>query len=101
MSTNQLIEPNYYSMRYAPQWLRDEQKKQIEDFLNEIIDSPHYEDYAEPLLEVVAFGSDHDHNYDATIMQQYVTVTKNYDSFRGTNILGVSPEYSRILKDLG
>ena len=101
MSTNQLIEPNYYSMQYAPQWLRDEQRKQIEDFLNEIIDSPHYEDYAEPLLEVVAFGNDHDHNFNASVMRQYINVTRNYDSFRKTDILKVSPEFTRICEDIG
>ena len=32
MSTNQLVEPNYYSMAYSPQWLRDQQKEQVPSF---------------------------------------------------------------------
>lgn len=101
MSTNQLIEPNYYSMRYSPQWLREEQKAQIEDFLDEIQGSPHYEDYAEPLLEVVAFSSDTGYNYDADIMRQYTEVTRNYDLHRQTSVVKVSPEFTRIFQGLG
>ena len=101
MSTNQLIEPNYYSMQYAPQWLRDAQRVQIEEFLNEIGNSPHFTDYEEPLREVIAFGSDPDHVYNANIMRQYVEITRNYDAFRNQNILEVSPEFERICGDLG
>ena len=101
MSTNQLIEPNYYSMQYAPQWLRDAQRVQIEEFLNEIGNSPHFTDYEEPLREVIAFGADDKHVYDADIMRQYVDITSNYDIFRKQNILEVSPEFSRICADLG
>lgn len=99
MSTNQLIEPNYYSMQYAPQWLRDAQRKQIEEFLNEISNSPHYSDYAEPLMEVIHFSNDPEHAYDPDIMQDYVRVTQNYDYFRQKNILEVSPEFERILSE--
>ena len=101
MSTNQLIEPNYYSMQYAPQWLRDAQRVQIEEFLNEIGNSPHFTDYEEPLREVIAFSADDKHVYDANIMRQYVDITSNYDIFRKQNILEVSPEFSRICADLG
>ena len=100
MSTNQLIEPNYYSMQYAPQWLRDEQRKQIEEFLNEIGNSPHFTDYQEPLLEVIAFANDPDHTYNPAIMQQYVDITQRYDQFRGHSINRVSPEFGRIQQEL-
>jgi MoaA/NifB/PqqE/SkfB family radical SAM enzyme len=100
MSTNQLIEPQYYSMQYAPYWLREQQKQQIEKFLDEIKDSEHYPDYAEPLQEIIAFGSDPEHVYNPNIMRQYVEITQRYDRFRGDNILTVSPEFQQIKDDL-
>ena len=96
MSTNQLIEPNYYSMQYAPQWLRDAQRKQIEEFLIEIGNSPHFTDYEEPLREVIAFSNDSDHVYNPNIIKQYVSVTENYDVFRGHDIMSVAPEFERL-----
>ena len=96
MSTNQLIEPNYYSMQYAPQWLRDAQRKQIEEFLKEIGNSPHFTDYEEPLREVIAFSNDSDHVYNPNIIKQYVSVTENYDVFRGHDIMSVAPEFERL-----
>ena len=96
MSTNQLIEPNYYSMQYAPQWLRDAQRKQIEEFLKEIGNSPHFTDYEEPLREVIAFSNDSDHLYNPNIIKQYVSVTENYDVFRGHDIMSVAPEFERL-----
>ena len=96
MSTNQLIEPNYYSMQYAPQWLRDAQRKQIEEFLKEIGNSPHFTDYEEPLREVIAFSNDSDHVYNPNIIKQYVSVTENYDVFRGHDVMSVAPEFSRL-----
>ena len=86
MSTNQLIEPNYYSMQYAPQWLRDAQRKQVEEFLTEIGNSPHFTDYEEPLREVIAFSNDSDHVYNPNIIKQYVNVTESYDIFRGHDL---------------
>ena len=96
MSTNQLIEPNYYSMQYAPQWLRDAQRKQIEEFLTEIGNSPHFTDYEEPLREVIAFSNDSDHVYNPNIIKQYITVTENYDLFRGHDVMKVAPEFERL-----
>jgi len=96
MSTNQLIEPNYYSMQYAPQWLRDAQRKQIEEFLKEIGNSPHFTDYEEPLREVIAFSNDSDHVYNPNIIKQYVSVTENYDVFRGHDVMSVAPEFKRL-----
>lgn len=96
MSTNQLVEPSYYSMAHAPQWLRDEQKRQILEFLDEIKDSPHYEDYEEPLMEVIQFGEDPEHKYDPEYMRQYIKITENYDKFRGDDIMTVAPEFERI-----
>jgi MoaA/NifB/PqqE/SkfB family radical SAM enzyme len=96
MSTNQLIEPHYYSMQYAPQWLREQQKAQILEFLEEIKDSPHYPDYSEPLLEIIGFGEDPEHVYNPAIMEQYVRVTRNYDIFRGHDVRQVAPEFERI-----
>jgi len=101
MSSNQLIEPHYYSMANSPIWLREEQKRQILEFLNEIKDSPFYDDYEEPLMEVVAFGEDPTHVYDPARMREYVQVTENYDAYRKHNILDVSPEFVRIKQDLG
>ena len=100
MSTNQLVEPEYYSMAHSPQWLRDEQKQQILEFLDEIKDSPHFEDYEEPLMEALQFGEDSEHQYDAEHMRKYVEVTENYDKFRGHDIMQVAPEFERIKKDL-
>lgn len=100
MSTNQLVEPNYYSMAYAPQWLRDKQREQVEEFLNEIQNSPHYTDYEEPLREMVAFGADPEHRYNGDIMREYIQITRNYDKFRGQDILKVSPEFQRLSEGL-
>lgn len=100
MSSNQLIEPQYYSMAHSPLWLREEQEKQILSFLDSIKDSPHYEDYEEPLMEIVQFGKDSEHVYNPNIMQQYVNVTEGYDKFRGHDIHSVSPEFERIKNDL-
>ena len=96
MSTNQLIEPNYYSMQYAPQWLRDQQRQQVEEFLKEIGNSPHFTDYEEPLRELVAFSNDSDHVYNPNIIKQYVSVTEKYDLFRGHDVMKVAPEFSRL-----
>ena len=100
MSSNQLIEPNYYSMAHSPQWLREEQETQILQFLSEIKDSPHYEDYEEPLMEIVNFGKDPEHTYDREIMKQYVEVTENYDIFRGHDVMTVAPEFTKIKKEV-
>ncbi|MDA9302487.1 twitch domain-containing radical SAM protein [bacterium] len=100
MSTNQLIEPHYYSMAMSPQWLRDEQKAQVLEFLEEIKDSEHFEDYEDPLMEMVQFGEDREHKYDERRMRQYVAVTENYDKHRGHDIMTVAPEFERIKKDL-
>ena len=101
MSTNQLIEPHYYSMSNSPIWLREEQKRQVLEFLEEIKDSPFYNDYEEPLMEVVHFGEDPAHQYSPERMREYVRVTQNYDAYRKHNILDVSPEFVRIKQDLG
>ena len=96
MSTNQLVEPNYYSMAYAPDWLRQEQELKIMEFLNSIGNSPHFTDYEEPLLEVINFAKDPKHKYNEQIMRQYVEVTEKYDKFRGHDIMTVAPEFTRI-----
>jgi len=100
MSTNQLIEPHYYSMAHSPQWLRDEQEAQVLEFLESIRNSPHFTDYEEPLMEMVQFGKDPDHTYNAEIMKQYVSTTENYDIFRGHDVMSVSPEFKRIKNHL-
>ena len=100
MSTNQLVEPHYYSMAHSPQWLRDEQEAQVLEFLEEIKNSPHYEDYAEPLMEMVNFGKDSDHVYNPAIMKQYVEITNNYDIFRGHDVMSVAPEFKRIQDEI-
>jgi len=100
MSTNQLIEPHYYSMAHAPQWLKDEQEKQILEFLNSISNSPHLEDYEEPLMEIINFGKDPEHQYNPSIMKQYADITENYDIFRGHNVMDVAPEFKRIKDEL-
>jgi len=99
MSTNQLVEPAYYSMAHAPEWLKEQQREQILEFLKSIDNSPHFEQYEEPLMEVVNFSLDSEHKFDANIMQQYVKVTENYDRFRGHMVTKVSPEFERIKKD--
>lgn len=100
MSSNQLIEPEYYNMAYSPYWLREQQKEQILEFLEEIKDSPHFEDYEDPLMEIVQYGEDPEHKYDPEIMRKYVTVTENYDAFRNMDVRTVAPEFDRIKKDL-
>ena len=100
MSTNHLIEPRYYSMAYAPEWLKAAQREQILRLLEDIQDSPHFEDYEEPLMEVVKFGQDPEHQYDPKIIQQYVQVTENYDRFRGHDVMTVSPEFARLKSEL-
>lgn len=100
MSTNQLVEPAYYSMAHAPEWLKEEQREQILEFLKSIGNSPHFEQYEEPLMELVNFSLDPEHKYDANIMRQYVQITENYDRFRQHDITKVSPEFGRIKRDL-
>lgn len=100
MSTNQLIEPHYYSMAHSPLWLRKQQEEQILRFLDTIHNSPHFEDYEEPLMEIVNFGKDPEHEYNADRMREYVRVTENYDRFRGHNVLDVFPEFARIKSEL-
>ena len=96
MSSNQLVEPNYYSMAYAPDWLKWEQREQILEFLESIEDSPHFKQYEEPLMEIVNFSLDPKHKYDPKVIQQYIKVTENYDKHRGHDINKVSPEFSRL-----
>jgi MoaA/NifB/PqqE/SkfB family radical SAM enzyme len=100
MSTNQLIEPSYYSMAHSPQWLRDMQRDQVHEFLEEIKDSYYLEDFDEPLLEMVEFGEDKQHQYNEHFMRQYVQVTENYDAFRMHDVRKVFPEFDRIKRDL-
>jgi sulfatase maturation enzyme AslB (radical SAM superfamily) len=100
MSTNHLIEPHYYSMAHAPEWLKEQQRAGILEFLEEIKDSPHFEDYEEPLMEIVNFGLDKEHTYNSARMAQYVKVTENYDKHRGHNIMNVAPEFKRIKDEL-
>ena len=100
MSTNQLVEPAYYSMAHAPEWLKEEQRQQVLEFLETIKDSPHYEQYEEPLMEMVNFSLDSEHKYNSLVMRQYVTVTENYDKHRKHNVLSVSPEFTKIKNDI-
>ena len=100
MSTNQLVEPAYYSMAHAPEWLKEEQREQILEFLKSIGNSPHFEQYEEPLMELVNFSLDPEHKYNANIMRQYVKVTENYDKHRKHLVTKVSPEFERIKRDL-
>ena len=100
MSTNQLVEPAYYSMAHAPEWLKEEQREQILEFLKSIDNSPHFEQYEEPLMELVNFSLDPEHKYNANIMRQYVQVTENYDKHRKHLVTKVSPEFERIKRDL-
>ena len=100
MSTNQLIEPHYYSMAHAPEWLKQEQEKQILEFLSSIGNSPHLEDYEEPLMEIINFGKDPEHQYNPAIMKQYVDITENYDKFRMHDVMKVAPEFKRIKDEL-
>jgi len=100
MSTNQLVEPAYYSMAHAPEWLKEEQREQILEFLKSIDNSPHFEQYEEPLMELVNFSLDPEHKYDADIMRQYVQVTENYDKHRKHLVTKVSPEFERIKRNL-
>jgi MoaA/NifB/PqqE/SkfB family radical SAM enzyme len=100
MSTNQLVEPAYYSMAHAPEWLKEEQREQILEFLKSIGNSPHFEQYEEPLMELVNFSLDPEHKYNANIMRQYVQVTENYDKHRKHLVTKVSPEFERIKRDL-
>ena len=100
MSTNQLVEPAYYSMAHAPEWLKKEQREQILEFLKSIGNSPHFEQYEEPLMELVNFSLDPEHKYNANIMRQYVQVTENYDKHRKHLVTKVSPEFERIKRDL-
>jgi sulfatase maturation enzyme AslB (radical SAM superfamily) len=100
MSTNQLVEPPYYSMAHSPQWLRDEQEAQVLEFLEEIKNSPHYEDYAEPLMEMVNFSKDPCHKYNPEIMKQYVEITEIYDRWRRHDVMTVFPEFERIKREL-
>ena len=96
MSTNQLVEPAYYSMAHAPEWLKEEQRQQVLEFLETIKESPHYEQYEEPLMEMVNFSLDSEHKYNHLIMRQYINVTENYDKHRGHSVTTVSPEFTRI-----
>ena len=100
MSTNQLVEPAYYSMAHAPEWLKEEQREQILEFLKSIGNSPHFEQYEEPLMELVNFSLDPEHKYNANIMRQYVQITENYDKHRKHLVTKVSPEFERIKRDL-
>jgi hemerythrin len=100
MSTNQLIEPQYYSMAHAPEWLKERQREQILEFLKSIGNSPHFKQYEEPLMEVVNFSLDSKHKYNADIMRQYVKVTENYDRFRQHVVTKVSPEFERIRSEV-
>ena len=100
MSTNQLVEPAYYSMAHAPEWLKEEQREQILEFLKSIGNSPHFEQYEEPLMELVNFSLDPEHKYNADIMRQYVQITENYDKHRKHLVTKVSPEFERIKRDL-
>ena len=100
MSTNQLVEPAYYSMAHAPEWLKEEQREQILEFLKSIGNSPHFEQYEEPLMELVNFSLDTEHKYNANIMRQYVQITENYDKHRKHLVTKVSPEFERIKRDL-
>jgi molybdenum cofactor biosynthesis enzyme MoaA len=100
MSTNQLIEPKYYSMAHAPDWLKERQREQILEFLKGIGNSPHFKQYEEPLMEIVNFSLDPNHKYDPNIMRQYVKVTENYDKFREHVVTKVSPEFERIRSEV-
>ena len=94
------IRDSYYSMQYAPKWLKDMQSEQILRFLESIGNSPHFIDYEEPLMEIVNFNKDNNHEYNPQIMKQYVEVTEKYDKHRGHDILKVSPEFAKIKEEL-
>jgi len=101
LSSNQLIEPAYYSMQYAPRWLREQQKVKIQALLEKIKGSEHYETWEEALMDCVQFAEDPKHVYSEKHMRDYVRVTDAYDLFRGDDVLTVSPEYAKIKEQLG
>ena len=100
LSSNQLIEPAYYSMQHAPDWLKKEQKRKIQKLLHKIGNSKHFDTWQEALMDCVNFAEDPKHIYNESHMRDYVRVTEVHDKFRNDNVLKVSPEFDRIKAEL-
>ena len=101
LSSNQLIEPAYYSMQHAPDWLKKEQKRKIKKLLHKIGNSKHFETWQEALMDCVNFAEDPKHIYNESHMRDYVRVTEVHDKFRNDDVMKVSPEFARLKSEIG
>ena len=101
MSSNQLVAPKYYSMRFAPNWLIEKQKKQLNELWNEICkDNIKYltEDFHDAIHDIILFGNNSEYNLNN--MKNFLNVTKFYDLHRNNNIIDVFPEVVQIEENL-
>ena len=101
ISSNQLSAPLYYSIRFSPDWIIQEQKKQLEDLWKEIQKDNIRDlvlDFRDAIQDVILFGKNS--KYDPAKMKQFIYVTEAYDIHRKDNILDVFPEFEKIKKDL-
>ena len=76
MSTNQLVEPSYYSMAYAPHWLREGTGSKDYEIPKQVLEIHHIlQTTRKPLLEVINFAK-HTNTNTMNKLCAYVEVQK-------------------------
>jgi organic radical activating enzyme len=97
LSSNQLVDPDYYNVRYAPEFMKEHARGALRGFLNNIKDSYWYEDtFKEPIEDIIKWMEPKNHLEDNNVLKKYVNVTYDYDGFRKDNIRSVFPGHEYI-----
>ena len=68
------------------EWLKKEQREQILNFLRVLDNSPHFEQYEEPFMELVNFSLILKHKYDADIMRLTCSLQKTTTNTEDTTL---------------
>ena len=97
LSSNQLVDPDYYNVRYAPEFMKEHARGALRGFLNNIKDSYWYEDtFKEPIEDINFERISTPTTYKLFLLKKYVNVTYDYDGFRKDNIRSVFPGHEYI-----
>ena len=97
-----LVDPAYYNVRYAPEFMKEHARGSLRGFLNNIKGSRWYEEtFKEPVEDIIKWMEPENHIEDNDVLKKYINVVYDYDSFRKDNIRKVFPGYDHIKSYIG
>jgi sulfatase maturation enzyme AslB (radical SAM superfamily) len=102
LSSNQLVDPAYYNVRYAPEFMKEHARGTLRGFLNNIKGSYWYEEtFKEPVEDIIKWMEPENHIEDKEVLTKHIHVTEDYDTFRKVNVRTVFPGYDYIKSYIG